>query len=171
MEEDGNNWDLQAVVRGCRFSGGAAAAAADPFSSFPAPAAAEVKLGEEAMVGGGGGGGDGFLSPDLLLAGRSRSGLEELQELYMAFFPKQSQQQQQQQQKGGGGGGTLHQPHPPPLPSSPSSSSGAAVGVKNQQKRVVCHVPADGVSSDMWAWRKYGQKPIKGSPYPRYVIN
>ncbi|KAH7658264.1 WRKY domain-containing protein [Dioscorea alata] len=38
---------------------------------------------------------------------------------------------------------------------------------KNQQKKVVCHVPADGLGSDVWAWRKYGQKPIKGSPYPR----
>ncbi|CAA6665957.1 unnamed protein product [Spirodela intermedia] len=37
---------------------------------------------------------------------------------------------------------------------------------KNQQKKVVCQVPADSLSSDMWAWRKYGQKPIKGSPYP-----
>lgn len=38
---------------------------------------------------------------------------------------------------------------------------------KNQQKRVVLQVRAEDLSSDMWAWRKYGQKPIKGSPYPR----
>ncbi|XP_022774068.1 probable WRKY transcription factor 27 [Durio zibethinus] len=38
---------------------------------------------------------------------------------------------------------------------------------KNQQKRTLCHVTADNLSSDPWAWRKYGQKPIKGSPYPR----
>ncbi|KAK4794548.1 hypothetical protein SAY86_012542 [Trapa natans] len=39
---------------------------------------------------------------------------------------------------------------------------------KNQHKRVVQHVTAeDIVASDPWAWRKYGQKPIRGSPYPR----
>uniref|UniRef100_K4AIL5 WRKY domain-containing protein n=1 Tax=Setaria italica TaxID=4555 RepID=K4AIL5_SETIT len=48
---------------------------------------------------------------------------------------------------------------------------------KNEVKRVVC-IPAlpptssrpgggEVIPSDLWAWRKYGQKPIKGSPYPR----
>ncbi|XP_009790285.1 WRKY transcription factor 22-like [Nicotiana sylvestris] len=37
---------------------------------------------------------------------------------------------------------------------------------KNKLKKV-CQVPAEAMSSDKWAWRKYGQKPIKGSPYPR----
>nr|TKR74827.1 WRKY transcription factor 35 family protein [Populus alba] len=47
---------------------------------------------------------------------------------------------------------------------------------KSQAKKVVC-IPAPAaansrssgevVPSDLWAWRKYGEKHIKGSPYPR----
>ncbi|XP_062227617.1 WRKY transcription factor 22-like [Phragmites australis] len=38
---------------------------------------------------------------------------------------------------------------------------------KSQVNKEVTRVPAGVPSQDLWAWRKYGQKPIKGSPYPR----
>ncbi|XP_030538598.1 probable WRKY transcription factor 69 isoform X2 [Rhodamnia argentea] len=77
-------------------------------------------------------------------------------------------------------------PEPEPGPDSPSSGDDAGTNAsepsqkrrKSVKKRVVS-VPitsdAEGSKSkgeafppvDLWAWRKYGQKPIKGSPYPR----
>ncbi|PIN13680.1 hypothetical protein CDL12_13701 [Handroanthus impetiginosus] len=50
--------------------------------------------------------------------------------------------------------------------SSNNPSSRSSKKRKNHLKRV-SHVPAESLNSDKWSWRKYGQKPIKGSPYPR----
>lgn len=46
---------------------------------------------------------------------------------------------------------------------------------KSKAKKVVCVVDRGILSgeevaaSELWVWRKYGQKPIKGSSYPRYI--
>ncbi|XP_047977641.1 WRKY transcription factor 22-like isoform X2 [Salvia hispanica] len=64
----------------------------------------------------------------------------------------------------------LQQPQPKPKheisPKKQHLFSKRSTTRKHQSKKV-CHVPAESVSSDVWSWRKYGQKPIKGSPYPR----
>ncbi|KAI4303385.1 hypothetical protein MLD38_039025 [Melastoma candidum] len=52
-------------------------------------------------------------------------------------------------------------------PRPPASQSSKSKKRKKNTLKKVCEVPAESVSSDVWAWRKYGQKPIKGSPFPR----
>ncbi|URE12159.1 WRKY transcription factor [Musa troglodytarum] len=151
---DDNDWDLYAVVRGC--SAAAVAAASDPLSSLPPPLPV-VK--EESLVGGK----DEALGfPDLTGTSTSPYELEELcQPFYVKTHPQPPQQRQLQ---------PLLVPklqQQPQQPQRPVSQTPRSKRRKNQQKKVVRQVPADGASSDMWAWRKYGQKPIKGSPYPR----
>ncbi|TKY70976.1 WRKY transcription factor 29 [Spatholobus suberectus] len=83
--------------------------------------------------------------------------VDELEELYKPFYPIVS--------------------NSPPIPDKTeevkvqdlhdSAASKCRKSQKKQKNKRVKHVTAaDGVS-DQWAWRKYGQKPIKGSPYPR----
>ncbi|OWM88168.1 WRKY transcription factor 22 isoform X2 [Punica granatum] len=170
MDDD---WDLHAVVRGCCTAAsttGTATATATatlpsagtlsssheylhvlPFCSSAPPCIGPAKKDVEL--------------PDLF---------EELHELSKPFFAPKSEPLILQN--------AAVSPLPLPLPpfGRPSNGAGGRVQIKRpspvassrskrrkSQFKKVCQVPAENLSSDIWAWRKYGQKPIKGSPYPR----
>ncbi|XP_077251386.1 WRKY family transcription factor [Tasmannia lanceolata] len=137
---DNNDWDLEAVVRRCSSS----ASPAPPIASTDPLALISTLLLERS-------------DEDLLCFSDSiaaQTAIDELEQLCNPFFFKTPVSPLPSS--------TLEQQPPPPSMQIPRSRRR-----KNQQKRVICQVPAEGLSSDMWAWRKYGQKPIKGSPYPR----
>ncbi|KAL5097518.1 hypothetical protein RYX36_001845 [Vicia faba] len=69
-------------------------------------------------------------------------------------------------------------PHQNPTPSSfrtlpntlsqqPKRKNRKRNSRNNNAKRLECHVSVDKLKEDPWAWRKYGEKLIKGSSHPR----
>ncbi|CAL0315027.1 unnamed protein product [Lupinus luteus] len=170
MDQD---WDLYAVVRGCSSNTTTttttSSASSSTFATCYNPAASSSSCGFFSIV-------PSETQPCQSLSlsnpfeAKSSSSIEELHELCKPFFLKS---------------------HPPPSPSSFSYSSSSPKSRHTQQKqqpqhyagsgsattprskrrknqlKKVCQVAAENLSSDIWAWRKYGQKPIKGSPYPR----
>ncbi|KAI6707718.1 hypothetical protein NL676_010680 [Syzygium grande] len=183
MEED---WDLHAVVRGFAASSSSSSSAA---TSAAAMATTSADLTPHVPVSCSSFGvvkkDEGFVSPPYPYDAR-RSSLEELHELYKPFFPKpeplvfQDAAASALPSFGGVSGQPTFRQQPTPAnnnASAPASSTGSCMTSspspgsrskrRKSQLKKVCHVPAESLSSDIWAWRKYGQKPIKGSPYPR----
>nr|WGV38228.1 WRKY [Loropetalum chinense var. rubrum] len=184
------DWDLQAVVRGYSTARNNPVAAATNSSSsnhHPHPVGDPFSVGIEKHE-------DPFCFPNLLDQTRVPNPFEELQEFYKPYFPIptttnlprhilpaspisdlggifEDQNQHSTEQLEQVLQHQLQHQHQIQF-QKPRATSALTIGPrprrrKNQQKRVVCHVTSDNVTSDLWAWRKYGQKPIKGSPYPR----
>ncbi|XWS50011.1 hypothetical protein CRYUN_Cryun12cG0051700 [Craigia yunnanensis] len=153
------NWDLQAVVEGSCNDACISETGNPPFSFDPWS----------------------FQQEDLMsfpeIFGTNPKVLDELEELYKPFYPELNpystqtiitssvpvpQDDEPEKQKG-----QQSVSQPAISGTNKDSAKPKRSSRKNQQNRVVQHVTADGLLSDTWAWRKYGQKPIKGSPYPR----
>ncbi|CAI8607592.1 unnamed protein product [Vicia faba] len=161
MESD---WDLYAVVRGCTTATStttATTAAKTTSTTTTIPSSAYFSIYPAEQSG-------QVLS--ISNPYESRSSVGELHELCKPFFlksqplssnsfsysspsPKSTGQTKQQQLN--------KQPQHTGSATTPRSKR------RKIQHKKVCEVQAENLSSDIWAWRKYGQKPIKGSPYPR----
>ncbi|CAA2934985.1 WRKY transcription factor 22-like [Olea europaea var. sylvestris] len=160
MDDD---WDLQAVVRGCCNTSTSSATSSTVTTTTSGGSLLFSSFKPQEDVN--------FSSFQDLFEPRKQSFFDDLQDLYKPFVPQsttisplsvleglqdlpQQTQIQPKQSLVAVKSSTSHTP-------SPRSKRR-----KNHMKRV-CDVPADSLSNDMWSWRKYGQKPIKGSPYPR----
>ncbi|KAI4372333.1 hypothetical protein MLD38_010576 [Melastoma candidum] len=164
MEAD---WDLHAVVRGCTSSSAPPCGLPSSLSDFQGDYATSLPL---------------VSSLEPLLPTRT-SAFEELHQLYQPFIPKpepfccpnpplscssssslslaSSLFQRTKSIPPVVGG------HVRGLGFRAATSQGSKSKKRKNTQKKVCEVPAESISSDVWAWRKYGQKPIKGSPFPR----
>ncbi|XP_050387658.1 WRKY transcription factor 22 [Argentina anserina] len=177
MEDD---WDLTAVVRGCS----TAAATTKPATSFISDH--HNHFYSSPLLSSSFGQHGSFVSnnnntsqtqaqtfsvlplvPDPI---KPTSAIEELHDLYKPFFPKSHQNPSllsPPRPITPQSNFSSHQPLPKHQPKLSATNPTQRSKKRKNLLKKVCQVPAESLSSDVWAWRKYGQKPIKGSPYPR----
>ncbi|CAM0953525.1 unnamed protein product [Alopecurus aequalis] len=170
MDGSAGDWGLEAVVRSC--VGGIAAAAVGDFPSSQAAEPSPMAARQEAVLGRAAPAPSSPLYDVLAYLDLEHQQLSQApfsitqssarEPEMLISFPAASTSGQQpsdtRKQNGRRPGDRTHRPK-------------RSKSKKSQVKKVVREVPvADGGVSgpdDQWAWRKYGQKPIKGSPYPR----
>nr|GEX98516.1 probable WRKY transcription factor 27 [Tanacetum cinerariifolium] len=68
------------------------------------------------------------------------------------------------------GEGFVHEHQTPMLADSRSFSQSAQPRKRKNQEKTVFQLTREDLSNDLWAWRKYGQKTIKDSPFPSYNL-
>ncbi|XP_027336872.1 WRKY transcription factor 22-like [Abrus precatorius] len=170
MEDD---WDLHAVVRGCTTitttssttNSSSVSSSAFGTCSLPSTSCSFFSTLPSEQKG-------QVLS--LSNPSEARSSIEELHELCKPFFLKSQPFQTSSPLSSFSYSSAPKSPHtqqeqkqPNKVPHQDGSATAPRSKRRKNQLKKVCQVPAENLSSDIWAWRKYGQKPIKGSPYPR----
>ncbi|XP_066374995.1 WRKY transcription factor 22-like [Miscanthus floridulus] len=145
-----NDWDLHAVVRFASCSGGSRVtsprASDESFSCLPLPPQSQK---------------DELTDAAALQQPRIGPAVDDFC-LQQAFFAAPQPRNEAPPQQ------------PPAKPRTSYHNNGVGGPTRSKRKKKksqvsnkeVKRVP-EGASPDPWAWRKYGQKPIKGSPYPR----
>lgn len=138
-----DDWDLHAVVRGC--------AATNRMVNDENNFADEIVTNFDSLNFEN----DDFQFYDYGCVGNAK--FQGLEEIYSGFSSSLQPQLEVSCSQ------ALVEPVSPRLDSPPLQSRRR----KNQQVKVVQEMTHEELLADTWAWRKYGQKPIKGSPYPR----
>ncbi|XP_073128833.1 WRKY transcription factor 22-like [Henckelia pumila] len=167
MDDD---WDLQAVVRGCATTGTTNTTAAD--SPFPSSTSLALHNDENS-----------YAFSDDLVDDRDDpfQGLHEIYRKYCvdqqfsppaaaasALVPAPAANHPQEiMQMNSVCASSSCSSHSLIIPAADSPTIRNHRRRKNQQAKMVREMTQEELSADSWAWRKYGQKPIKGSPYPR----
>ncbi|GJY95370.1 probable WRKY transcription factor 27 [Tanacetum coccineum] len=140
---DDGAWDLQAVVRSCTTG-----TAADVTAAVNATTVEDYD--------------DGSYNLEVLASGN-----EDNTFLYQSTFGKSFSGGLEDVYKGGTSITDVLRLNISSFSLHAMESQSARPRKRKNQEKTVFQLTQEDLSNDLWAWRKYGQKPIRGSPFPR----